>query len=217
MVRLFNMLGKVYTMENSGGFMGKFIVLKGVVEQVLISTEESGTVSKEKDAIHCFANYGIQGDRHAGRRISCVREDALKAFGLPKGIEVANMRQFSAVSVEELAQIRDAMSLNSDILWGNLCENLVIQGIESLSKLPPNTKFFFESPTGEKRTAVLMVYDENKPCIVPGQNIAEQFNDAKLANQFPKASLSRRGVVGTVYCSGKIKTGDKVFAYLPHK
>ncbi len=195
--------------------MKKFEILEGIVQQVLISTEGSGSRSVEKDYIHCFTNYGINGDRHSFRRNSDVREDAMKSFGLPKGIEIANMRQFSAISVEELAQIRDNLGLNSDILWGSLCENLVVSGIDNFTQLPVNTKLFFESPQGEKRTAVLMVYGENNPCVIPGNNIAEQFNNTKLATLFPKAAIRKRGVVGIVYCSGKIKTGDKVFAYLP--
>ncbi len=198
--------------------MSKFEILKGKVEEVLVLNGISKSKSEIVDNIHCLSGYGIKGDRHAGRRLSDVRDNAFKHFGLPKGIEVANVRQFSAVSVEELLQIISGMGIainNLEIFYGCLAENLIISGIPNLTKLPANTKIFFTAPNGELRTAVLMVHGENMPCQIPGENIGREIGRLEISKNFSKSAIGKRGVVGTVHCTGKIKKGDIAFAYLP--
>lgn len=197
--------------------MSKFSILEGKVEAVLRGVWPNSSMSMEVSSIQCFIGHGIKGDKHAEHRASDAREDVIKAFGLPKDIEVANVRQFSAISVEELAKIGKYMGLKEKIPYGCLGENLVVSGISNFSQLPPNTKLLFEAPTGEKKACVLSVYDQNGPCLDPGKNIAEKFGNEKLASMFVRAAMGRRGVVGIVYVSGKIKTGDKIFAYIPKK
>lgn len=193
--------------------MKRLTICTGKVEAVLVGMWQTESKTIEVDSIKCFINEGIKGDKHSMGRLGDAREDAIKHFGLPKDIQVANMREFSAISVEELEEISKNMSLPERIPFGCLGENIVISGIGDFSKLPPNTQLFFETPTHQKRACSLLVCDRNNPCLEPGKNIAEYFADEKLDTMFPKAAMGRRGLVGIVYTSGKIKVGDKVFAY----
>lgn len=164
--------------------------------------------------IKVFVGLGIQGDRHAGSRIADVRDTAMTNFGL-KGAEVPNMRHFSAVSVEELAEIQTEMGLSSRIPFGCLGENLVIEGIPNLTQLPPGTLLFFQKDEKTTRHAVLAVWAENMPCHIPGEVIGRRFSNQHLVKLFPGAALHRRGVVGFVFCSGKISVGDIITACIP--
>ena len=57
---------------------------------------------------------GIKGDRHSGTRLLDIRERGLLKHGLPKGVEIANFRQFSPTSTEELADIQAKLHLPSN-------------------------------------------------------------------------------------------------------
>jgi len=81
---------------------------------------------------------GIPGDFHLGlTRKSGGREPWYK-----RGTEMRNERQVSILSVEELAEISQAMSVNVEPGW--IGANLVLQGIDHLSYLPPRTLLMFE-------------------------------------------------------------------------
>ena len=144
-----------------------------------------------------------------------VREAVIRAHGIPKGTEIANTREFSAVSSEELDEIASAMGV-PEIPDGALGQNLVLQGVPGLTQLPPGTLLMFKDPKGNPRTAVLAVWGENTPCVIPGQEIQKHYPERSgLVGMFPKAALKRRGVVGFVYCSGFIQQGDQVVVTTP--
>ncbi len=202
--------------------------VKGRVEAVLVTATTgsiiSGThgigslVTMSVPKIQVIREHGIRGDRHAGVRLADVREGAFLSFGLPKGIEVANYRQFSAVSVEELAKVTQAMSLPRTIPYGCLGENLVLSGIPKLTELPTGTMLFFRKDERQIRTAVLVVWSENKPCPGPGEALQDEFPEIiGLARLFPRAAIGKRGVVGSIYASGNIHVGDTVIAKIPHQ
>lgn len=189
--------------------------LTGKVEAVLFAGDSSG-VSKEVKKIQVFSNRGVKGDVHYGKtRLLDVRERQLKEFGLPKGIEIANFRQFSATSDEELKAIAEAMGI-SNIKYGLLGENLVISGIDNLTQLPTGTMFMFRKPEDSSiRTAVLFAWKENTPCVIPARNIQESHGEVKFTKSFQTAALGKRGLVGVVYSSGFIHQGDRVEVRLP--
>lgn len=166
--------------------------------------------------IQTVIRHGIKGDRHAGARLLDVRERALLEFGLPKGIAIANHREVSLVSREELDEIATALNLPEQIQPGSLGENLLVSGIPHLTSLPVGTLLFFQKNEHTKRTAVLVVWGENTPCLGPGEVIQEEFpNQPQIASRFVKAAAGKRGLVASVYSTGFIHAGDTVVARLP--
>ncbi len=186
----------------------------GKVEAVLVGTDGTG-VSKGVNKIQVFANRGIKGEIHYGlTRLMDVREKELKSFGLPKGIEIANFRQFSATSAEELEEIAELMRI-PEIHYGLLGENLVISGIENFTHLPTGTMFMFRKDNNTIRTAALVSWQENTPCEIPARNIQQSFPDLQFAIPFQTAAIGKRGLVGVVYSSGFIHQGDLIEARIP--
>ena len=80
----------------------------GRVEQVLI-TAPGETRSRPVSHLAAAIGEGLAGDRHAGPRFCDARETVLRQVGFAKGMPVANVRQFSAISVEELRVIAREM------------------------------------------------------------------------------------------------------------
>lgn len=148
---------------------------------------------------------GIKDDRHFGLiKLSGVRER-----GYPRGTVVRNNRQFSAVSLEELAEIAKAMGIE-ELSAGLLGANLAVSGIPNLTQLPPLSRLVF--PSG----ATLVVYGENLPCHLPGEVIQHLYPEIPgLEAKFVKSAFGRRGVVGWVECAGKVQVGDEVLVKLP--
>jgi len=206
--------------------MTSAFVLHGRVEAVLVTAQTGTVVSETYGAgslmttptrkIQCIRGNGIRGDRHSGPRLVDVREKEMLSFGFVKGIEIANLREFSAVSLEELQEIGKAMHLSNGFPNGCLGENLVLSGIPEFSRLPAGTMLFFQKDENQKRSAVLMVWAENTPCKGPGEAIQTYFPETPdIARLFPKAAIGKRGVVGLVYSSGFIQEGDTVIAKIP--
>lgn len=192
--------------------------LRGRVEAVMAAVTSGSIVSTSVKKITVVRGHGIKGDSHAGTRLADVRERSLLSFGLPKGAEIANHREFSAVSVEELSEIGALMGLPAAVPQGCLGENLVVSGIPRLTELPSGSLLFFRKSEAQIRTAVLAVWGENTPCVAPGEAIQELFPDiAKLAALFPKVAAGKRGIVGSVYCSGHVQQGDEVVVHVPRQ
>jgi hypothetical protein len=188
--------------------------LRGEIAWLGVANGLDSLVTTEMRELKAY-HYGISGDKHGGQQRQLdAREVELRAWGLPKGIEIANRRQFSAVSAEELWLIAAELKC-PNIPYGSLGENLVIRGIPHFSGLPRGTKLFFESPR-EKRSAVLEICAPNGPCQYPGQVLQRHFPDIpRLEQLFPTVAQGKRGVVGIVYASGTIKFGDAVVAKIP--
>ena len=192
--------------------------VKGRVEAVLVAANFGSILSTSIPKIQLIRGHGVRGDRHAGVRLADVRERDFLSFGFSKGVEIANYREFSAVSVEELAEVAKAMNLPKPIPHGCLGENLVLSGIPKLSELPTGTMLFFRKNEKQIRTAVLVVWSENMPCQEPGEAIQEKFPEIpELVHLFPRAAIAKRGVVGSIYASGNIHAGDTVVAMVPRQ
>lgn len=205
-----------YTIYKGGDMIKDAFDLQGTVEAVLIGSHPSSMISKEVEKIKVARGYGIKGDNHAGVRLIDSRETKLLSFGLLKGMEIANHREFSAVSLEEITQISQTMGLPKPISHGYLGENLVLSGIPKLTELPCGTLLFFCKDSKTIRTAVLIVFGENLPCRLPGDMIQKYASDIpNLSSLFPKAAMGKRGVIGSIYCSGHIHKGDTVILKIP--
>ena len=164
-----------------------------------LSKDEQASIRAELD--------GIVGDRHR----SWVR-DTWQGDKQAPGTVRRNERQWSAVSVEELAEIAAAMQLDDPLTAASLGANLCIEGVPELSRLPKGTLLKF--PSG----AELVVEEYNPPCGNMGriQASLHSRNAGKKVSDtaFSKAAKLKRGVVGVVEAAGPINKGDEVTVVL---
>ena len=145
-------------------------------------------------------------DVHSSRlRMSCSREGSL----MGKGTEMLNLRQYSAVSIEELTEIAARLGVE-EVKAEWLGANLLIEGIPEMSKIPRGSRLFF--PSG----AVLQSSGDNGPCKhaasaviqrLPGQRVTE--------TEFIRAALERRGIVGFTVREGDLSAGDEIRVEIP--
>lgn len=160
-----------------------------------MSKEEHPSIAVELD--------GIVGDAH--------RSYARKAWAgdkQPEGTVRRNERQWSAVSVEELTVVQEAMDLVEAPSPTALGANLCLSGIRDLSRLPKGTVLRF--PSG----AELLVEEYNPPCHNMGKKLAAlhttHSGEPLSSTAFSKASKFTRGLVGVVEVAGIINAGDEV-------
>ena len=150
---------------------------------------------------------GIVGDRHR----SYVR-DTYKVDKQPHGTVRRNERQWSAVSVEELAAISDVMDLKEPITAASVGANLCIEGVPDLSRLPKGTLLQFSSG------AELIVEEFNPPCSdmskIQAARHTTKSGEPVSDTAFAKAAKLTRGVVGVVEAAGAISAGDEVTVVL---
>ncbi len=146
---------------------------------------------------------GVAGVPYGGRtRASCVRVKAQH----PKGTEIANVRQLSIISAEELAQIAAKIDVDTlDPAW--LGASIVVEGIADFSHVPPSARLQSDSGT------TLVVDMENRPCHQPGLTIARHHGDA--GKGFKAAAKGRRGVTAWVERPGALVVGDRLRLHIP--
>ena len=164
-----------------------------------LSKEMHDTIQVELD--------GIVGDRHRSFERAAWQGDKQ-----PKGTIRRNERQWSAVSVEELAAIQAAMQLDAPLQASHLGANLCLQGIEHLSRLPKGSILTF--PSG----AELVVEEYNPPCqdmaAIVSSRYTARAGGAISKTAFSKAATLMRGVVGVVEVPGSIAAGDDVVVHI---
>ncbi|MDQ6603490.1 MAG: MOSC domain-containing protein [Chloroflexota bacterium] len=173
--------------------------LTGQVARVLVGRDTVSLVTTSDTTIEITME-GVAGDKHAG--ITRLSDSRTPWF--TRGTVIRNSRQVSLVAAEDLERIAAALELPViEPEW--LGANLVLRDIPDFSHLPPGSRLFFPD------AAVLVVTEQNFPCIQPGRVIQEQYPDAtRLAQQFPKAALHLRGIVACVERPGTIRAGDTV-------
>ncbi|MDJ0709089.1 MAG: MOSC domain-containing protein [Woeseiaceae bacterium] len=170
---------------------------------VSVHAGSNGDLSKqERDSVVVELD-GIVGDRHRS-----LSREAWAGDKQPEGTTRRNERQWSAVSVEELAEVTADMDLAQPLSAGKLGANLCIEGIRELSRLPKGTTLEF--PSG----AVLVVEEYNPPCHDMGKRLAAEFQTQSGADlsttAFSQAAKLKRGIVGVVDVPGTIRAGDPV-------
>ncbi len=177
--------------------------LKGRVEALLLSPKRETGLEKHRADRLTMTFDGVEGDCHGGRtRASDSR--MLKQYA--RGTEVANTRQVSILSTEELAQV--AATLGIPALppeW--VGANIVTTGIPDLTLLPPATRLMFSSG------ATIIVDLENAPCRYVGDVIEK--HHPGVGGRFVKAAQHKRGVVGWVEKPGAISVGDEIVLHVP--
>lgn len=164
-------------------------------------------LSKEQHPSILVELDGVVGDRHRSYTRQTWSGDKQ-----PEGTFRRNERQWSAVSIEELAAIREDMDLTDNLTATSLGANLCLEGITELSRLPRGTLLKF--PSG----AELIVEEYNPPCREMGQKLAAthetRSGDALSETAFSKAAKLTRGIVGSVEVAGTIRAGDEVSVIL---
>lgn len=146
---------------------------------------------------------GPVNERHSGRtRPSCSRVTSQHV----RGTEIANVRQLSVVSAEELAAIASEMGLEwIDPVW--LGATLVIEGIPEFTLVPPSSRL--QGPGG----VTLIVDMENRPCHLPAREIEAVFPGKGKA--FKAAAQNRRGATAWVERPGCLSLGDDLRLHVP--
>jgi MOSC domain-containing protein YiiM len=172
-------------------------VNKLIGKVVSVHTGSNDDLSKESLPSIEVQLDGIVGDRHRGYVRTCWAGDK-QAEGSPR----RNERQWSAVSVEELAEIAAEMGAAGPLTAASVGANLCLEGIPQLSRLPKGSLLGF--PSG----AALIVEEYNPPCSDMGSILGEAHGVAATA--FPRAAKLTRGIVGVVEAAGVISAGDEV-------
>lgn len=177
--------------------------LHAEVRLLLVGRDRAATLESARVGSVELDWSGVVGDAHGGTtRPACSRV----ARQYPKGTEIRNVRQVTAVSVEQLEEIRvrmDAPELRAE--W--LGANLVVAGIEDFSGLPPSARLI--GPDG----CALVVDMENAPCRLPAEVIERHLPG--IGARFPQAAVGRRGVTLWVERPGRLALGDRLSLHLP--
>lgn len=146
---------------------------------------------------------GPEGEAHAGRtRQSCSRVTEQHS----KGTEIANTRQVTLLSQEELAETAFAMGISA-LAPEWVGANIVLQGLPDLTHLPPSARL--QGPDG----ATLVIDMENRACVLPGK-VIEHFHPGAGARYKP-AAQGRRGVVAWVERPGVLEAGQSLRLHIP--
>lgn len=147
---------------------------------------------------------GFAGESHGGlTRPSCVR---VRALYPEKGTEIHNTRQVSILSVEELAEVAEALGI-PELRPEWVGANLLLEGIPEFTTIPPASRLQFEGG------AVLTVDMENGPCRYPAEVIERHHPGHGM--DFPKVARGKRGVTGWVERPGRIALGEGVRLHVP--
>lgn len=146
---------------------------------------------------------GAEGEAHSGlTRPCCSRFSMLH----PKGTPIANSRQLSILSEEELALIAAGMGLPAiDPAW--LGASIVLKGIPDLSHVPPASRL--QGPGGVTLTVDL----ENGPCQFPAKVI--EAAQPGFGAGFIGAARGRRGITAWVEREGSLALGDVLRLFVP--
>ncbi len=170
---------------------------------VSVHAGSNDNLSKDQHASVQVELDGFVGDRHRSFERTTWQGDKQRAGTIRR-----NERQWSAVSVEELAEIGEAMHLIEPLTASSLGANLCLSGLNELSRLPRGTVLKF--PSG----AELIVEEFNPPCHDMGKQLASVLSTRSgkplSSTAFSKAAKLTRGVVGVVEVAGKISAGDEV-------
>lgn len=170
---------------------------------VSVHVGDNADFSKEAQASAEAKLDGLVGDKHRGfERIAASYDRD------PTGTVRRNERQWSGVSLEELAIIRERLDLKEPLEPATLGANVCVEGIPEFSRLPRGSRLVF--PSG----AALLVEEENPPCADMGEQIAAKHttNSGRpvAARMFPRYAMHLRGVVGVVDVPGTLAAGDRV-------
>lgn len=146
---------------------------------------------------------GIAGEAHGGvTRPSCSR--VLSQH--PRDTEIANVRQLSILSEEELAGIAAEMGLERlEPAW--LGASVAVKGLLDFTRLPPSSRLQADSG------ATLVIDMENRPCQLPAKVI--EAAHPGFGKRFKPAAEGRRGVTAWVERPGRVVLGGRLRLHVP--
>jgi MOSC domain-containing protein YiiM len=181
----------------------KEISIVGRVDACLLSPDRATGLEKSPTGSLTLTFDGIVGDCHSG---PTMVSDARTLKQYPRGVPLKNRRQVSIVSVEEMAEVAEALAI--PVLppeW--VGANLLVSGIPDLTILPPATRMMFSSG------ATLIIDLENQPCKYPAE-IIERHHPGH-GSAFVARAKHKRGLVAWVEREGTIASGDSIRLLLP--
>ncbi|UWQ92318.1 sulfurase [Aliisedimentitalea scapharcae] len=146
---------------------------------------------------------GVAREQHEGLTApSCVRVRNLH----PEGTKIANVRQLSILSQEELDVIAAEMEMET-LDPSYLGATMVVRGIPDFTHIPPSSRL--QGPDG----CTLVADMENRPCIFPGREV--EADSPGHGPKFKPAATGRRGITAWVQRPGALKRGDKIRLFVP--
>jgi hypothetical protein len=198
--------------------MKNIITYTGKATYLGIQRFDSNGISIAQEKLILIAGYGIKHDSHAGAtHIVDEREKLLIKYGIPKEVAMANLRQITIVTKQELETIAARMDLPvSMIPYGLLGENIVLD-IDEHHNLTTEAKagsiITFKNGN-TSRLASIYITGENHPCHIPAQNIFARLNIKGRIKDFTDKAEGVRGLTGVVLTGGKIKLRDQAIICL---
>lgn len=183
--------------------------MQATVADVLVGLE--GThMSTPVERLLCHLD-GIGDDRH---RSANELAGAQQSHIVDKYRPVANFRQATIVTLEEMTRIAQALGVPK-LYPEDFSANIVLSGVKDFTQLPPEYYLVFSN--GRREThAVLRLMGENRPCEVAGANMKARYPGHKDMGRFVKAAFGKRGQVAVVFAEGVIRQGDTV-TFVPHQ
>lgn len=124
----------------------------------------------------------------------------------PRGTEIRNVRQFSVVSAEDLAEIARGLGLR-EVPPDWLGASIVVEGIPDFTHVPPSSRLQTQDGT------TLVIDMENRPCNLVARVIEDEA--AGFGKRFKAAAKGRRGVTAWVEREGLLRVGDTVTLHVP--
>lgn len=148
---------------------------------------------------------GVPGDRHAG----ALRPADARTPWHRRDTPIRNTRQVSLASPGDCAKIAAALGIPSvDPAW--LGTNIVVDGLDDFSALPPATRL--QAPSG----LTLFITEPNAPCRQVARVIQQNHPEiAGLEAKFVPAAKRLRGLVALVERPGLIQAGDPLWVRVP--
>lgn len=164
---------------------------------------QAGLQSMPEDALRLGFG-GPPGESHAGLTRP---SDSRVVAQHPKGTEIANVRQVSILSEEDLAAIAAEIGMETlHPAWFGA--TMLVSGIPDFTLIPPSSRL-----QDEASGATLVVDMENRPCHLVSRVLEDRHPGAGKA--FKPAAARRRGVTAWVEREGTIALGASLRLHVP--
>jgi hypothetical protein len=163
------------------------------------------------ETLHCDL-FGAIGDKHNAPYVNPGAQE-LKRFEklgirISKNEWVANGRQLTAITQEEMAEVATVLGIEPQHLRApQLRANIMFtmgEDVWNFSQTPHGSYITFEN----EGRVMLEVHWENFPCVIAGGFIEQSCGVPGIASKFPKKGYGKRGVTLKVVRPGKIKVGE---------
>jgi MOSC domain-containing protein YiiM len=157
---------------------------------------------KNEESIYLIANFGVEGDAHAGKTIQHL-------FLTKKDPTRKNIRQVHLIQIELLSELNNK---GFSVTPGQLGENITTQGIDLLS-LPVESKLHIG------KEAIIELTALRNPC-VQIENFQKGILKEVVSKDVQGNVIRKIGVMGIVLKGGRVTSNDVInieFPELPHK